>query len=343
MGFFCGIVMKYAKNILEIIGNTPLIKLNKLTEGIKATVLVKLEFVNPGGSVKDRIGIAMIEDAERKGLLKKGGTIIEPTSGNTGAGLAIAATVKGYKVIFIMPDKVSSEKEQVLKAYGAKVVRTPTDVAPDDPRSYYKVSERLVNEIPGAFSPNQYSNKANMLAHFRTTGPEIWRDTEGKVTHFVAGMGTGGTISGVGKYLKKKNPSVKIVGADPEGSIYEHLIHKTEPDIHSYKTEGIGEDFVPEIIDLNIVDEVVVVSDKQAFQTTRSLVLLEGLLVGGSSGSAVFAGLKIAEKLPKTAVVVILIPDSGRNYLSKIFNDKWMIQNGFLDKNEKTTMDYLEL
>lgn len=335
-GFFVGKIMKYAKNVLEIIGNTPLIKLNKLTVDIKATVFVKLEYVNPGGSVKDRIGIAMIENAERKGLLKKGGTIIEPTSGNTGAGLAIAAAVKGYKVIFIMPDKVSIEKEQVLKAYGAKVVRTPTDVTPDDPRSYYKVSERLVREIPGAFSPNQYANKANMLAHYRTTGPEIWKDTDGKITHFVAGMGTGGTITGVAKYLKKKNRLVKIIGADPEGSIYEHLIHKTKPDIHSYKTEGIGEDFVPETIDLNIIDEAVVVSDKQAFQTTRSLVLLEGLLVGGSSGSAVFAGLKVAEKLPKSAIMVILLPDSGRGYLSKIFNDDWMIENGFLEKDNRS-------
>jgi cystathionine beta-synthase len=326
--------MKYANTVLDIIGNTPLIKLNKLAEGVPATVLVKLESVNPGGSVKDRIGIAMIEDAEKKGLLKKGGTIIEPTSGNTGVGLAIAAAIKGYRVIFTMPDKMSIEKEQMLRAYGAEVIRTPTDVAPTDPRSYYEVAKRLVREIQNSFSPNQYANKANVLAHYRTTGPEIWKDTEGKITHFVAGMGTGGTITGVGKYLKKQNPHISIIGADPEGSLYHHLFSHATPEIHTYKTEGIGEDFVPGTIDLRIIDDVVVVSDKEAFHTARSLVRQEGLLVGGSSGAAVYAALQIAKNLPMEAVIVVLLPDSGRNYISKVFNDEWMAENGFLnDKN----------
>lgn len=331
--------MRYVKNVLEIIGNTPLIKLNKLNKGIKASVLVKLEYVNPGGSVKDRIGLAMIETAEKQGLLKKGGTIIEPTSGNTGAGLAIAAAIKGYSAIFVMPDKVSPEKEQVLLAYGAKVVRTPTDVEPSDPRSYYSVARRLVKEIPGAYSPDQYNNFDNVQAHYRTTGPEIWNDTEGKITHFIAGMGTGGTITGVGKYLKRKNPKIKIIGADPEGSIYQHVVRKTQPHIHSYKTEGIGEDFIPKTIDLSLIDDVVAVSDKSAFLTTRELVRMEGLLVGGSSGSAVFAALQVAKELSRDSVVVVLLPDSGKGYLSKIFNDTWMIENGYLE-NQSTNNIY---
>ena len=322
--------MKYANSILDTIGNTPLVRLNKMTRELKAQIFVKLESFNPGGSAKDRIGIEMINAAEKKGLIKKGGTIIEPTSGNTGVGLAIAAIIKGYKTIFTMPDKVSVEKEALLKAYGAKVIRTPTNVEPDDPRSYYKVAERLTREIPNSFNPNQYDNPANSLAHFKTTGPEIWEDTNGQVTHFVAGMGTGGTITGVAKFLKMKNPKVKIIGTDPEGSIYHHTFYKTKGEIHQYNVEGIGEDFIPKTIDLLFIDDVFITKDKEAIKTTRELVKKEGILAGGSGGAAVFAGLQIAKKLSKNDVVVILLPDSGRNYLSKIYNDEWIKENNFI-------------
>ncbi|MEM2918682.1 MAG: cysteine synthase A [Candidatus Altiarchaeota archaeon] len=322
--------MKVANNILDLIGNTPLVRINNITKGIKPEILAKLEFLNPGGSVKDRIGIKMIEDAERKGLIKKEATIIEPTSGNTGVGLALVSAVKGYKMIFTMPDKMSKEKELLLKAYGAKVIRTPTDVKPEDPRSYYKVAEKLANEIENSFCPNQYYNENNPKAHFETTGPEIWNDTDGKVTHFVCGMGTGGTITGVAKYLKKKNPNIKIIGVDPEGSIFHHKFYKTEGEIHQYKIEGIGEDFIPKTIDMDIIDEIIVVEDKESMIMARRLAREEGLLVGSSSGAAMVAALRVAENLDEDAIIVTLFPDTGRNYLSKIFDDNWMQQNKFL-------------
>lgn len=322
--------MKYFENIIKTIGNTPLIKLNRIVGDTKPSIFAKVEYFNPGGSVKDRIGIKMLLDAEKKGLIKKGGTIVEPTSGNTGVGLALVATLKGYKMVFTMPDKMSKEKELLLRAYGADVIRTPTAVSPEDPRSYYKVAEKIVKETPNSFSPNQYYNQDNPEAHYETTGPEIWRDTNGKITHFVAGVGTGGTITGVARYLRGKNPNIKIIGVDPEGSIYHHKFYRTKGEIHTYKTEGIGEDFIPGTVDLSIIDDIIVVSDKDAFLTTRKLAREEGLLVGGSSGSAVFAALKIAENLDKNDIIIVLLPDTGRNYLSTVFNDEWMSNNGFL-------------
>ena len=317
--------MRYYRSVVETIGNTPLIRLNKVTEGIRPLVLAKAECFNPGGSVKDRIGLGMIEDAERRGLLKPGGTIVEPTSGNTGVGLAIVAALKGYKTIFVMPDKMSAEKIRLLKAYGAEVIVTPTAVPRESPESYYSVAERLSREIPGAFQPNQYFNMKNPEAHYRTTGPEIWRDTAGRVTHFVAGMGTGGTISGVAKYLKEQNPNVEIIGIDPEGSIYSGDTPRP------YKVEGIGEDFMPGTMDMGLVDRIVRVSDRDAFLMARRLAREEGLLVGGSSGAAVHGALKVATELSENDVMVVLLPDTGRNYLSKMFSDEWMRANGFIE------------
>ncbi|MFN8672982.1 MAG: cystathionine beta-synthase [Candidatus Sericytochromatia bacterium] len=321
--------MKYANNVLELIGNTPLVKLNSVTKGLKPLVLAKVEYMNPGGSVKDRIGITMVEAAEKAGLLKPGGTIVEPTSGNTGVGLAMAAALKGYKCVFVMPDKMSQEKIRLLRAYGAEVVVTPTNVEPEDPESYYSVSTRLAKEIPNGFKPNQYANMNNPEAHYNTTGPEIWEQTEGKIDIFVAGMGTGGTISGVAKYLKEKNPKIQIVGADPYGSLYSGDVAKP------YKVEGIGEDFFPETMNLDIIDEKVTVYDKESFVMTRRLAREEGLLVGGSCGSAVMGTIKYIQKydLGEDKVVVVLLPDSGRNYLSKIFSDDWMKENGFMNEN----------
>lgn len=321
--------MKYAKNVLELIGNTPLVKLNSVTKGLKPLVLAKLEYMNPGGSVKDRIGIRMVEAAEKEGLLKAGGTIVEPTSGNTGVGLALAAAMKGYKCVFVMPDKMSDEKRRLLKAYGAEVVITPTNVEPDDPESYYSVSDRLAREIPGGYKPNQYANMNNPETHYLTTGPEIWDQTDGKIDAFVAGMGTGGTISGVAKYLKEKNSKIQIVGADPYGSLYSGDVAKP------YKVEGIGEDFIPETMNLDIVDEKITVFDKESFTMTRRLAREEGLLVGGSCGSAVMGAIKYIQKydLSEDKVVVVLLPDSGRSYLSKIFSDDWMKENGFMSEH----------
>ena len=317
--------MRYADDILQLIGNTPMLRLSRVAKDVRPLVLAKVELLNPGGSVKDRIGITMIEDAERRGLLKPGGTIVEPTSGNTGVGLAMAAAIKGYRLICTMPDKMSQEKRDLLRAYGAEVVICPTAVPPESPESYYKVAERLAREIPNAFQPNQYYNPHNTAAHYHTTGPEIWEQTQGEITHFVCGVGTGGTVSGAGRYLKERRPDLVIVGADPDGSIY-------TGDIHPYKVEGIGEDFYPGTFDPSVVDRWVRVSDRDSLLTARRVTREEGLLVGGSAGTAIFAALQIAQELDERAVIVVLLPDSGRSYLSKIYNDEWMRQNGFLER-----------
>ncbi|WBB72766.1 cystathionine beta-synthase [Micromonospora sp. WMMD1128] len=317
--------MQYYDNVVELIGNTPLVRLRNVTEGIQATVLAKVEYVNPGGSVKDRIALRMVEDAEKAGILGPGGTIVEPTSGNTGVGLALVAQLKGYRCVFVCPDKVSQDKQDVLRAYGAEVVVCPTAVAPEDPRSYYNVSNRLAREIPGAWKPDQYSNPANPRSHYETTGPELWRQTEGRITHFVTGVGTGGTISGIGRYLKEASEGrVKVIGADPEGSVYSGGSGRP------YLVEGVGEDFWPATYDRGIADEIVEVSDKQSFEMTRRLAREEGLLVGGSCGMAVVGALEVARKAGPDDVVVVLLPDGGRGYLSKIFNDRWMARYGFL-------------
>jgi len=323
--------VRYYESLVDLFGNTPLVKLRSVSAGIQATVLAKVEYFNPGGSVKDRIALRMIEAAEKSGELKPGGTIVEPTSGNTGVGLAIVAQTKGYKCVFVCPDKVSQDKINVLRAYGAEVVVCPTAVAPEHPDSYYNVSDRLVREIPDAWKPDQYSNPEGPASHYHTTGPEIWADTDGKVTHFVAGIGTGGTISGTGNYLKDVSGNrVKIVGADPEGSVYSGGTGRP------YLVEGVGEDFWPTAYDQSVADEIIAVSDKDSFEMTRRLAREEGLLVGGSCGMAVVAALQVARRLGPDDVVVVLLPDSGRGYLSKIFNDDWMADYGFLTSSEET-------
>ncbi|WP_410809762.1 cystathionine beta-synthase [Micromonospora sp. 067-2] len=330
--------MQYYDNVVDMIGNTPLVRLRNVTEGIQATVLAKVEYLNPGGSVKDRIALRMVEDAEAAGLLKPGGTIVEPTSGNTGVGLALVAQLKGYHCVFVCPDKVSQDKQDVLRAYGAEVVVCPTAVAPEDPRSYYNVSDRLTREIPGAWKPDQYSNPANPRSHYETTGPELWKQTEGGLTHFVTGVGTGGTISGIGRYLKEASEGrVRVIGADPEGSVYSGGTGRP------YLVEGVGEDFWPETYDRGVADEIVEVSDKASFEMTRRLAREEGLLVGGSCGMAVVAALEVARRAGPDDVVVVLLPDGGRGYLSKIFNDSWMARYGFLDNSgtEPTVADAL--
>ncbi len=330
--------MRHVDNVVELIGNTPLVRLNRVTEGIGATVLAKVEYLNPGGSVKDRIALKMVEEAEKAGRLRPGGTIVEPTSGNTGVGLALVAQLRGYRCVFVCPDKVSEDKRNVLRAYGAEVVVCPTAVAPEDPRSYYQVSDRLAAEIPGAFKPDQYANQANPQSHYETTGPEVWAQTEGRVTHFVAGVGTGGTISGVGRYLKEVSGGrVRVVGADPEGSVYSGGTGRP------YLVEGVGEDFWPQTFDRTICDEIVEVSDKDSFELTRRLAREEGLLVGGSCGMAVVAALDVARRASADDVVVVLLPDGGRGYLSKIFNDEWMTRYGFLrpTQAEATVADVL--
>lgn len=332
--------MEIYDSILDTIGETPLVRLHAIGSDLPCQILVKVEFFNPGGSVKDRIGPAIIEEAERSGRLKPGGTIVEATSGNTGVGLAIAAAIRGYRTIFVMPDKMSQEKILLLRAFGARVVMTPTAVEPDDPRSYYKVSERLAAETPNAILANQYHNPENPRAHYLSTGPEIWRQTRGKITHFVTGMGTGGTISGIGRYLKEQNPHVQIIGVDPIGSILYELHRSGQyTKAEGYKVEGIGEDFLPGTTDLTVIDHIVQVNDKESLLMTRRLVREEGIFCGGSSGSAVVGAIKYARehKLGADDVLVVILPDSGSRYLSKVFDDEWMRENGFL---ERTWIDY---
>lgn len=337
--------MQYAKNILETIGNTPLVKLNKVTAEVNALVLAKVETFNPGNSVKDRMAVKMIEDAEADGRLKPGGTIIEGTSGNTGMGLALAAIVKGYKCIFVISDKQSKEKSDILRAVGAKVIVCPTDVEPTDPRSYYSVSKRLGEEIPNSWYVNQYDNPSNATAHYEQTGPEIWEQTEGKITHFVVGVGTGGTISGVAKYLKEKNPNIKIWGIDTYGSVFKKY-HETgifdENEIYSYITEGIGEDILPKNVDFSLIDGFTKVTDKDAAVYTRKIALEEGIFVGNSAGAAVKGLLQLKEHFQPEDVVVVLFHDSGSRYVGKMFNDDWMRERGFLEEEITKAEDLIK-
>lgn len=337
--------MQFAQNILETIGQTPLVKINKITRDIDALVLAKVETFNPGNSVKDRMAVKMIEDAEIDGRLQPGGTIIEGTSGNTGMGLALGAIVKGYKLICVMNDKQSKEKMDILRAVGARVVVCPTDVEPEDPRSYYSVSKKLAEETPNAWYVNQYDNLSNTEAHFQSTGPEIWEQTEGKVTHFVVGVGTGGTISGVGKYLKSQNPNIKVWGVDTYGSVFKKY-HETgvfdKNEIYSYVTEGIGEDILPANVDFSIIDGFTKVTDKDAAVYTRKLALEEGILVGNSAGAAIKGVLQLKEHFKKDDVVVVLFHDSGTRYVGKIFNDDWMRERGFLDEEVTTAQDLVK-
>jgi cystathionine beta-synthase len=317
--------VEYVEHVIDLVGNTPLVRLGTLSDGLAPLVLAKVEYFNPGGSVKDRIALRMVEAAERSGELGPGGTIVEPTSGNTGVGLALVAQRKGYHCVFVCPDKVSEDKRNTLKAYGAEVVVCPTAVPPEHPDSYYNVSDRLVREIDGAWKPDQYSNQENPASHYHTTGPELWRQTDGRITHFVAGVGTGGTISGTGRYLKEISEGrVKIVGADPEGSVYSGGTGRP------YLVEGVGEDFWPTTYDREIADEIIAISDTDSFAMTRRLAREEGLLTGGSCGMAAAAALKLAERCGPDDVIVVLLPDGGRGYLSKVFNDQWMASYGFL-------------
>ena len=337
--------MQYYKNILETIGDTPLVQLNNITKDIKAKVLAKVETTNPGNSVKDRMALQMLEDAEKEGRIKPGGTLIESTSGNTGMGLALACIIKGYKLICTLSDKQSKEKIDILRAVGAEVIVCPTNVGPEDPRSYYSVARRLEKEIPNSMYVNQYDNLSNRKAHYLSTGPEIWEQTEGKITHFVVGVGTGGTISGVGKYLKEKNPNIKIWGIDTYGSVFKKY-HETgifdENEIYPYITEGIGEDIIPENVDFDVIDHFEKVTDKDAALLTRELALQEGIFVGNSAGSAIGGLLQMGEQLTEDDVVVVLFHDHGSRYVGKIFNDDWMRDRGFLAKENPTAMDLIQ-
>jgi len=331
--------VRILESIVEVVGNTPLVRLSpRFSRGVRPEILLKVESRNPGGSVKDRIGLRMIEAAEREGRLRRGGTILESTSGNTGVGLAMAAAAKGYRMIFTLPDKMSQEKVNLLKAYGAKVVVTPTAVPPDDPRHYTQVARRLEKEIPGSVWMNQYGNPENPRAHYETTGPEIWEGCEGKLDVFVCGVGTGGTISGVGKFLKERRPEIQVVGVDPDGSIYaEYFRTGRIGDHRPYKVEGIGEDVLPATMDFAVVDRVITVSDRDALVLARRLVRSEGILCGGSSGAALAAALRVAEDLDETKRIVVLLPDTGERYLSKLYNDAWMQENQFLSRDEPLT------
>jgi cystathionine beta-synthase len=332
--------VQYHESVLDTVGNTPLVRLREIARDCPAPVLAKLEFFNPGGSVKDRIGMAMVEGAERDGRLKPGGTIVECTSGNTGMGLAMVAAVKGYRAVFCMPDKVSLEKVNLLKAFGAEVVLSPTAVPPDSPESYYSVGRRITQERPGAVLMDQYHNPTNPEAHYRTTGPELWQQTAGRITHFVAGLGTGGTISGTARYLKEKNPAVKIIGADPVGSILK-AYHDTGTiaEAHTYKIEGVGEDFIPTATDFSLIDEVVSCGDRDGLNLTRRLAREEAIFVGGSSGMAVWVALQVARRLTPDHLVVVLLPDTGERYLSKVHNDAWMRDNHLLDPSATRVRD----
>ena len=328
--------MDVTDSVLDMVGNTPLVRLRLVTEGIACPVLAKVEQVNPGGSVKDRPAIAMIDAAEASGELQPGGTIVEPTSGNTGVGLAIVAAQRGYKCVFVVTDKVGIEKVDLLRAYGAEVIVCPVAVAPEDPASYYSTAERLVREIPGAYRPNQYHNPVNVQAHYDTTGPELWRQTDGKITHFVAGAGTGGTISGVAKYLKEQNPDITIVAADPEGSVYSGGSGRP------YLVEGVGEDFWPDTYHPDLVDRTIAVSDRDSFLMARRVTQEEGLLIGGSCGTAVQAALVVAQEASADDLVVVLIPDSGRGYLSTVFNDDWLAKYGFISASGAVVADVVD-
>jgi len=331
--------MKVHSNILHAIGNTPLVKLNKLVGPNDATVLVKCEFMNPGASIKDRMALHILEKAEREGLLKPGGTIVENTSGNTGMGVALAAAVKGYRCIFTMPDKMSTEKVNRLKALGAQVIVTPTNVAAEDPRSYYETAKRIARETPGSFYLNQYHNPDNIEAHYRSTGPEIWEQTDGKLDYFVAGLGTGGTMSGAGKFLKEKNPSLRNVGVDPEGSVYLGYFKTGKmPPPHVYKVEGIGEDMLCKAMDFSVLDDVRQVDDRQSFIAARRLAREEGIFAGGSSGAALHAAIELAREVGKGKIIVTVLPDAGSSYISKFYSDEWMRDNGFLEEKGPSTV-----
>lgn len=330
---------QFKENILEAIGNTPLVKLNRVSKGVGGELYAKCEFLNPGGSIKDRIGRHMIEMAEKEGKLQPGGTVVEATSGNTGMGLAITAAIKGYKTVFVMPDKMSEEKRQGLRAFGAKVVMTPTGVEASSPHSHYSTAARIAKETPHAFFMNQYSNLNNRMTHYLTTGPEIWAQTNGEFDSIVIGMGTCGTISGIGKFLKEKKPSIKVIGVDPKGSILKELFEtgKHGPAV-SYKIEGIGEDIKPENCDFSVVDQIIRVEDKESFLMTRSLLVKEGIFAGTSSGSAVVGALRYMSQLKKPERVLVILPDSGNRYLSKTYNDAWMIENSYMEKTHETTI-----
>ncbi len=337
--------MDYCKNILETIGNTPMVRINNITKNIPALVLAKVETFNPGNSIKDRMALKMIEDAEKKGILKPGSTIIEGTSGNTGMGLAIAAIIKGYKCIFTTTDKQSKEKFDALRAFGAEVIVCPTNVDPEDPRSYYSVSSRLEKEVPNSWKPNQYDNLSNTAAHYETTGPEIWKQTDGKVTHLVVGVGTGGTICGTGKYLKEKNPNIKVLGIDTYGSVFKKYKETGEFDkneIYPYITEGIGEDFLPKNVDFSIIDHFEKVTDKDAALMTRKIVREEGIFVGNSAGSAMAGLMQMKDMFKKDDVVVIIFHDHGTRYLGKMFNDEWMRNHGFVEESKRRALDLIQ-